>query len=279
MGKREKRILKALGVRGSFPVADQGYLEYGGNTSCFSLEYPDRIVVFDAGTGLDQILWKGKPVHIFLSHLHMDHVMGLFTWPVLFCPEAEVHFYGQGQAKQDSLSEQLQHLFDGEFWPVKLHEVKANLQFHTFLPGNQIEFPLDGGTTCRISSVESYHTRHSMVFRLDEGTHSLVYLLDYELGQADEVGLARLKAFVHHADYLIFDAQYTDEELPAHAGWGHSSWEQGVELGKLAGIGCVMMTHYDRSHDDKFLRFQEKQLREYGENALFIKEKQGYLLW
>jgi len=46
------------------------------------------------------------------------------------------------------------------------------------------------------------------------------------------------------------DTTYTSEELPAHAGWGHSSWQQGVALANAAGVGRLCLFHHDPDHDD-----------------------------
>jgi len=51
-----------------------------GCTSCISLHHDNNVFIFDAGTGirrLDPIAVKNKSVVIFLSHLHLDHSVGL----------------------------------------------------------------------------------------------------------------------------------------------------------------------------------------------------------
>ena len=76
-----------LGVRGSFPMAGKGFSEYGGTTSCFLADLGTETVILDAGSGLASLgatvpLPGGrKRVHVLLSHLHIDHIMGLFTPP------------------------------------------------------------------------------------------------------------------------------------------------------------------------------------------------------
>jgi len=52
------------------------------------------------------------------------------------------------------------------------------------------------------------------------------------------------------SDFLIVDSQYTAEELPDHIGWGHSSWEQAVELGIEAGVKRIALYHHDPYHED-----------------------------
>ena len=42
------------GTRGSIPVCDKNYMEYGGNTTCIELYQTDskRSIILDAGSGI-----------------------------------------------------------------------------------------------------------------------------------------------------------------------------------------------------------------------------------
>jgi ribonuclease BN (tRNA processing enzyme) len=53
-----------------------------------------------------------------------------------------------------------------------------------------------------------------------------------------------------NADVLIHDAQYTDEELPSHKGWGHSSWQQAVAVAKEANVKQLILYHHDPARSD-----------------------------
>lgn len=51
-----------------------------GNTVCILVETPKEYIVLDAGNGiykLDQYVKTNKPIHLFLSHFHLDHIIGL----------------------------------------------------------------------------------------------------------------------------------------------------------------------------------------------------------
>ena len=52
---------------------------------------------------------------------------------------------------------------------------------------------------------------------------------------------------------MILDTTYTDEELPSHVGWGHSSWQQGIRLANAADAGRLCLFHHDPDHDDTFM--------------------------
>ena len=71
------------GVRGSVPVADAGSLRYGGNNACTGIR--------SLGATIDP---AAEPIHILLTHLHLDHISGLLFFAPLFHPEADITIWG-----------------------------------------------------------------------------------------------------------------------------------------------------------------------------------------
>ena len=81
--------VKFRGVRGSYPIADKDFLQYGGNTSCVEVNVGGHLIILDAGTGMiklgDELMEKyissgftveeRTPVNavVLLSHIHQDH--------------------------------------------------------------------------------------------------------------------------------------------------------------------------------------------------------------
>ena len=60
--------VKFRGVRGSFPVANKNFLQYGGNTSCVEVKVGGHLIILDAEPVLlmsGMNLWK----NIFLPVL------------------------------------------------------------------------------------------------------------------------------------------------------------------------------------------------------------------
>ena len=47
--------VKYRGVRGSYPIANKDFLQYGGNTSCVEINVNGHLIILDAGTGLIDI--------------------------------------------------------------------------------------------------------------------------------------------------------------------------------------------------------------------------------
>lgn len=236
------------GVRGSAPRPSRSCMEYGGNTVCTTLEHQGHTVILDAGTGLTSLgrcLSERKDVRrldILLSHFHIDHVSGLFSFQPLFDPDMEIHLYGS-----KGLARHLKTLIGAPFWPVGIQDVPARLEFHEIQPGDS--FGLDG---LSVSTMAGNHPGGSILYRLDGGGKRLTCALDCE---ADGQAAPALAGFAQGSDLLIWDAAFTGPDL--RLGWGHSTWEQGLEMGRAAGAGLVLMTHYSWDYSDEFLRRQE----------------------
>ncbi len=74
-----------------------------GNTICILIETESSIIVLDAGSGLykaDRFITGGKPVHLFLSHLHLDHIIGLHLLNKFAIPEGLTIYIRQGYRQQ-----------------------------------------------------------------------------------------------------------------------------------------------------------------------------------
>ncbi len=74
------------------------------------------------------------------------------------------------------------------------------------------------------------------------------------------------------ADLLVHDAQYTAEELRTHRGWGHSSFDQAMQVAEMAGVKHLAMTHHDPEHDDDFLLRMEKLCQRRFPNSQLARE-------
>lgn len=254
--------VKVWGVRGAAPRPETGYLQYGGNTSCVSLERDGEIAVLDAGSGLPGLARElsGREVgrlDIFISHLHLDHVMGLFCFPPLHDPNMEIHLYcGAG------LRESLETLVGPPYWPLGLRNCRAHLCYHELEPGDHFQMGGFSGYT-----MAGNHPGGSLLCRLEAEGKSLVYALDCE---TDENVFGRLSAFSRGADLLIWDASYTQADK--WHGWGHSTWEEGLALCRDAGAKRVLMTHYAREYTDQFLREQERKAQTDSCACVFARE-------
>ena len=252
-----------LGVRGSLPAVGGDFLEFGGNTSCFIADLGGETVILDAGSGLTSPgaaapLPGGRGrVHMLLSHLHIDHIMGLFTFPLLHDPAAELCLYGDR-----GLRARLGAVLGPPYWPLGLDDFPARVEVRELAPGARL--PLGDGVS--VSTLRGNHPGNSLLYRLEGGGKTLVYALDCEM---DENTRAALTRFARDADLLIWDATFAPGDLKE--GWGHSTWQEGLALGGAAGVKRILMAHYAQTYSDRFLLEQEK-LAAADSRCLFARE-------
>ena len=255
-----------LGVRGAFPAADRRFLEYGGNTSCVALRRGGSLLCFDAGSGLLELtdrLDGVRRLDILLSHVHMDHLLGLYGLSAFQVPE--IHLYGE--ARRDAgLEQRLEAVTGRPYWPVGLRDLPAQVRFHEIAPGDRFTVPWDG-EELRVSTLRGNHPDGSVLYRAETGGRSVIYALDCELGGPMADSLAE---FARNTGLLIWDANFTRADK--RAGWGHSTWEEGLAVARAAGAERILMTHFSRNYTDAFLREQERLAREENGACAFARE-------
>lgn len=252
--------LRVYGVRGSFPRAEAEFLAYGGNTSCFSLEWPGGLAALDAGTGLVKLgetLADRKTLHILIGHLHLDHLLGLTVLPQLYDAGGEVFLYGPA-----GLERGVRTLLGPPYWPLGVGELPARVHFRELAAGERFSLP-----EAAVETMDSSHPGGGLLYRLEAGGRRVVYGLDWE---TDAVAFARLADFARGADLLIWDADYAPEDT--HPGWGHSTWAQGLALAQAAEVRQVLMSHYDRKYTDEFLVKQEALAQAAWRSCRFARE-------
>ncbi|MEM1325875.1 MAG: MBL fold metallo-hydrolase [Bacteroidota bacterium] len=275
--------VKFYGVRGSIPVCHPDYGEFGGNTTCFHLDLlrtplDEKVtVIFDAGTGIRQlgkdiengVIPKAEYILIQFSHFHWDHIQGFpFFAPAYFEGQNIVLF---SPHYLDESATKLKEIFDlqmqSEYFPVQLNKVGANVRFHT--NAEQFKQPLNMDVSVDFRYHKHSHPGDAFSYRLDGYGKSVVFCTDLEHGETIDEAVVE---FCRDADLLIHDAQYTDEELKSHRGWGHSSFSQAIEVAERADVKQLYLTHHDPDHDDAFLRRIEKECQRRFPNCHFARE-------
>ncbi|HEY7004840.1 MAG TPA: MBL fold metallo-hydrolase, partial [Gaiellaceae bacterium] len=131
--------LKIWGCRGSVATPGPDTVTYGGNTSCVEvLLEGEEALVLDAGTGiralgLELVRRKTRRIHVFLTHLHLDHLEGLRFFAPLWDETVTIEIWGP-RSPLLSLSELIQRAFSPPLFPRDLRDVPARVSFHD-LPG------------------------------------------------------------------------------------------------------------------------------------------------
>jgi phosphoribosyl 1,2-cyclic phosphodiesterase len=250
-------IVRLWGTRGSLPTPGAGHASYGGNTSCVAVSAGTArsVTVIDAGTGIrglgDALPDDIERVDILLSHLHLDHIIGLGFFSALSCPGLEVHLWGPASRLLD-LHTRLSRYLSPPLFPVRLRDLPCRLELHEVLPGR---FEVPG---IEVTAALVCHPGATLGFRLDDGTATVTYLSDHEPALGVRVFPEAPEwtsgyDLAAGADLLIHDAQYEDGEYADHVGWGHSTVSHALSFAELAGVRHLVAFHHDPSHDDRAL--------------------------
>ena len=225
---------------------------YGGHSACVQIDTggPD-FVVCDMGSGLRpfgqaamaQRGGKAQTFHIFMSHLHWDHIMGLPFFVPAFIPGNRVIVYGSHRELEMALRRQQ----EPPSFPVGFDTIfEGRIEFRHLEPG--VTHDVAG---LRVSTMLQRHTGDSYGYRFEAQGKVLVYSTDSEHPLADPAHTERFVHFFRDADLVIFDAMYSlADAISVKADWGHSSNVVGVELCQLAGVRHLCMTHHEPVFDD-----------------------------
>ncbi len=252
--------LTVLGCGGSMPIGRKDRILFGGATSCYMVQAGEDCVFLDAGTGiLSAPASLPYPPLILLTHLHLDHVLGLGTYPRLLM-NGEKTYLCLSAKNVKQAREKLDALFSPPFWPLSLMDYKGELEL---VPPS---FPMRHGAM-RIDCMEGRHPGGCLVFRISCGEKSIVYATDYEHDNGES---AELESFARGTDLLLYDGQYRPEEYNDRKGFGHSTGQKGIELMERCCAKRLLLIHHDPGCTDADLLEREKRIGR--QNVRFARE-------
>ena len=241
------------GVRGSIPCCGAEYLRVGGNSSCVSVLVKDKIIIFDAGTGIRDLgHWLEerpdiKEAHLFLSHAHYDHIIGFPFFRPLWRDDFKVTVYATVLGKYGGTKSFFQsRIFGDPFFPVSLDMLKCDLSFQDCQNGDILSLDSHGQAEVFVGKLN--HPGGASGFRLTHQGKSVAYVSDTE--HEDDPSNTQVLELIHKTNLVIYDATFTDEEYPRFKGWGHSTWQEGMRLCQQHGVQQMAIYHHDPSHTD-----------------------------
>ena len=247
---RDSHVIKFWGVRGSIPTDDPDKTHIGGNTSCVEVSPQDgSIIIFDSGSGIRSLGLRiadehdsEYDIHLFLSHTHWDHILGFPFFAPIHQSFANVHIYGPRRTGV-SLEKSVLGLFKSPYFPLTPDDIEAKVTF-TELDTGSVKI----GENITLFSNPHPHPNGALGYRLEMGAQSIVFITDIEHTKDNLV--ESVLELCQDADILIHDSHFSAEDLPAHASWGHSSWQEGTAVANQSGVKQLYLFHFSPNYSD-----------------------------
>ncbi|MFM6930089.1 MAG: MBL fold metallo-hydrolase [Bdellovibrio sp.] len=236
---------------------------YGAATTCVELNYGNTQLIIDGGSGIRSLsdhIMSGSagrargPYHIFMTHFHWDHIIGLPFFTPHFIPGNEIHYY----AVQSDLEQLIRGLFKKPYFPVPFEGLKAKVVFHLLEPRKEIKVG-----DFSITPYQLDHPDPCWGYRVVAGGKVYAHCVDTEGTRVTREQLGDDLPLYQNVDLMYFDAQYTLPELAEKANWGHSAAQVGLEIAFREKIKQVMFAHHDPGARTDHILELRRQTKEY----------------
>lgn len=208
--------LTFLGTNGWFD-------SHTGNTPSALLETKDYYIIFDAGFGIakaDQYMKEDKPVFLFISHFHIDHICGLHTLPKFNFKHPLTIFGGPDLKKAVKT-------FVNRPFAASLGYLNYKVNLVPLKEGSYKK-PFD------ITVKKLKHHDPAYGYRLQVDGKIITYCSDTAVCKNDEL-LAR------DADLFIHECAFAPGESSP---WGHSDPTEVANLAVKAKVKKLALTHF-----------------------------------
>ncbi len=195
------------------------------HTACIML--PEAGVILDAGTAMFRVRSRlqTRDVDLFLTHAHLDHIVGLPTLlvPLLTAEIETARLHGT----RTTLEAVNKYLFAEPIFPI--------LPGYDFVELVQ-DVPIQSGGIVRHKQLK--HPGGCVGYRIDWPDRSLAYITDTTVdGSYDD--------FIRGVDLLIHECQFSDESAEWSAKTGHSNTTPVAELAARTDAGKLVLVHID----------------------------------
>ncbi|MFA5143556.1 MAG: MBL fold metallo-hydrolase [Candidatus Omnitrophota bacterium] len=209
--------IRILGTNGWFDTAI-------ANTVCILIETNECYIILDAGGGFHkarEYIKADRPVYLFISHLHLDHIIGLHTLPLFKVPQGIDIYLPGGMAAplKTFLDKPYTSSVDTLASPVRIHEIDTE---------KPPRLAVDFGQLCHWTLCYGY--RFNLEGRI------ISYCTD--TGICDE-----LRILAKDCDLLITECSFKPGEDVSKT--LHLNPEAAAEIAKECGVKKLGLIHFD----------------------------------
>lgn len=241
---------------------------YGGNTPCIEVKSPCQQIILDGGSGIRNLGYElmGGPcgrgqgeVHIFFTHFHWDHLIGLPFFTPIFIPGNQIHVW----AVQEDLPDAFHMLFRKPYFPVPLNMLGSSIIYHRLEPRKTIELGDFSLTPYQLD-----HPDPCWGYRIEKNDKVYAHCVDTECTRVSREQLGPDLALYQGVDLMIFDGQYTLMETIEKVNWGHATASLGLDIAMREKIKRVLFMHFDPAASNEKIAAAEAQARRYYQSQL-----------
>jgi ribonuclease BN (tRNA processing enzyme) len=211
-------------------LGTNGWYDTGaGNTICTLIKAGEATVILDAGNGLHKLNGhiapgEKKPIYLFLSHFHFDHIVGLHLLNMFSFPGKLV--IGGPAGSKDILNRVVNRPFTASF---------AELPYETTV----LELPEEKNRLeIEVEAKPLLHPDLTIGFRMRLDGKVISYCPD--TGYCENAVLLS-----RNADLLIAECAYRSGE--SSESWPHLNPETAAAIALEAGAKRLVLTHFDAS--------------------------------
>ncbi|HVM15683.1 MAG TPA: MBL fold metallo-hydrolase [Egibacteraceae bacterium] len=213
----------------------------------------EPLILLDFGSGLPDVDPTDSSVSqttgrivAFVSHLHLDHVIGLPFFPPLHQEGTELDIYGPPQPS-GSLADAFAALIRPPFFPLQLADVRATVRFHEVFEDDLAV----GGVKVKVRPVP--HLGPTVGYRFEQDGFAFAYVSDHQAPPSFEGVSDPVLELCDGVDVLIHEAQYTHEEFARKPDWGHCTPAYALLVAKESVARCLCLYHHDPRRSDEEL--------------------------
>ncbi len=221
-----------------------------GDTPCILIDSKEGYIIFDAGSGIykvDQYIKGNKPIYLFISHFHLDHVSGVHVFSKFEYSQGIDIYMAKGRRKD------FETLVNAPYT-----NPKARIRIHELTEGkNNVGFPIE--------VFKMRHNNEDHGFRLNLEGKTIVY--------SGDTGICpNSKLLAQNADILIHECSYI--KAPEPETWGHVDPVLAATLAKEAQVKQLILTHFDASKYDNLEKrdWAEKEAKKIFSNTIAAKD-------
>lgn len=205
-----------------------------GDTPCILIDSKDQYVIFDAGNGiykLDRYTTTDKPVSLFISHFHIDHVSGLHILNKFNFKQGIDVYIGEGRSKDFKTLANPPFTIGYIPQPENIFNLKTQIRLHELSEKGQ-------STPFKASAIKQHHAYVNHGYRIELEGKTIAYTGDCGLTDAT-------RRLAKDVDLLICECGVKKTKKPDI--WGHFDPIQAAILAKESNVRQLILNHFGAS--------------------------------